>query len=170
MIDRAQAVRLLEGGDLIAVAMEAAAVRQRLHPDRIVSYPAMDAEPCSEPILFDPDETNEQHVERLERVRQAQIAAGAFTAVLPHVDGTAVEYLKLLALSRIYLENIPHIQTSWTLGLKICQIALRFGADDIAGPADGAPRPTEEQLRYVIRDAGFIPKARDALFRSYFLD
>ncbi len=170
MIDRTQAVRLLESGDLIAIAMEASAVRQRLQPDRIVSYPAMDGESPSEPILFGPGETNEQHVSRLERVRQAQVATGAFTAAIPHLEGTAVEYLKLLALSRIYLDNIPHIQTSWTLGLKICQIALRFGADDITGPANGTHGPTHEQLRYVIRDAGFIPKARDPLFRIYFLE
>ncbi len=105
----------------------------------------------------------------LEDLHQTQEATAQYTAVLPQIDATAVEYLRILALSRIYLDNIPHLQTSWSLGSKLCQIALSFGADDITGPPNEKHRLPDEQLRCLIRDAGFIPKERDALFRVYSL-
>ena len=93
---------------------------------------------------------------------------------------TAVEYLKTLAVSRLYLENILNVQASWvTQGLKLCQVALRFGANDVGSimieenvvSAAGAHhRSTEEELRRIIRDAGFVPKQRDTLYRTYFLN
>ena len=55
------------------------------------------------------------------------------------------------------------------MGLKLCQIALRFGADDIDNARAREQRPREEQLCCLIRDAGFIPKQRDAMFGMYFL-
>ena len=95
-------------------------------------------------------------------------------------EATAVEYLKVLALSRLYLENILNIQSSWvTPGLKTCQLGLRFGGNDVGSimieenvvSAAGAHhRATEEELRRLIRDAGFIPKQRDTLYRTYFLN
>jgi cyclic dehypoxanthinyl futalosine synthase len=85
----------------------------------------------------------------------------------PTVDviATGMEYVKTVALTRLCLDNVPHIQASWNLfGLKVAQVALRFGADDL-GSVDGTA--TTEELRRLIRDAGFSPKQRDALFRSY---
>jgi cyclic dehypoxanthinyl futalosine synthase len=76
---------------------------------------------------------------------------------------TGVEYLKMIAISRLYLPGIEHIQASSTAqGLKVLQMALRFGADD-AGSVP--PKVTEEDLRRVIRDAGFRPAQRDLLYR-----
>ena len=172
MITSDEAIELLRSNDLIGLAMEADAVRKRLHPECIVSYPAREVllpEP-SETISLSPGESMEEYVTRLALLRQQQEATGAVTAVIPRAHGTAAEYLKIVAVSRIYLENISHVQTSWVVGLKICQIALRFGADDITGSQNEKHRPTEEQLRCLIRDAGFVPKQRDALFQSYFLD
>ncbi|MEN6604361.1 MAG: dehypoxanthine futalosine cyclase, partial [Bryobacteraceae bacterium] len=97
-----------------------------------------------------------------------------------HEEATAVEYLKTLAISRLYLDNVENIQCSWvTQGLKTCQVGLRFGANDVGSTmieenvvsAAGAHHSAEdEDLRRLIRDAGFIPKQRDTLYRSLFLN
>ncbi len=122
---------------------------------------------------FGRGETLAQRIEVLELVRQLQEETGGI-AVFSLVNGqgeiTAVEYLKMLAVSRIYLENVPNIQASVAAqGLKTCQVALRFGGNDVGG-VSGGESVTEEELRRVIRDAGFVPKQRDAAFGIYFLN
>ena len=94
--------------------------------------------------------------------------------------GTAVEYLKVLAISRLYLSNFLNVQSSWvTQGLKVCQMGLRFGGNDVGSVmleenvvrAAGVTNcTTEEELRRIIRDAGFKPVQRDTLYRTYFLN
>ena len=94
-------------------------------------------------------------------------------------ETTAVDYLKTLAVSRLYLDNIDHIQSSWlTPGIKVCQVGLQFGADDVGSilieenvvyAAGVRNRTNESELRRVIWDAGFIPAQRDTLYRSYSL-
>src|SRR5580700_9841190 len=145
-------------------------------------------------MMFGTGETIEQRMNHFDIVRQMQEESGAFTAFIPwsfqrentslgrfvKEEATAVEYLKMLALSRIYLENILNIQSSWvTPGLKTCQVGLRFGGNDVGSimieenvvSAAGAHnRASEEELRRMIRDAGFIPKQRDTLYRTYFLN
>jgi cyclic dehypoxanthinyl futalosine synthase len=145
-------------------------------------------------MMFGTGETIEQRLNHLEIVRNIQEDTGGFTAFIPWFfqrentslgrfvkqEATAVEYLKMLALSRVYLDNILNIQTSWvTPGLKVCQVGLRFGGNDVGSimieenvvSAAGAHhRATEEQLRRLISDAGFIPKQRDKLYRTYFLN
>ncbi len=145
MISPQQAIDLFESDDLVSLGMRADAVRKRLHPERMVTY-FLDVDPASPTesiasIIFDPRDTNQQHVDRLQVIRDNQQRDGSFTAVAPSFDGTAAEYLKMLAISRIYLDNVPHVQTSWTLGLKVCQIALRFGADDISSIDISRPAP-----------------------------
>jgi cyclic dehypoxanthinyl futalosine synthase len=92
-------------------------------------------------------------------------------------EATAADYLKTLAVARLMLENIPHIEGDWTVqGPKVLGLALRFGADD-AGSV--APRQVERrearhhggeaEVRRIIRDAGFRPVERDALFRQSIL-
>jgi cyclic dehypoxanthinyl futalosine synthase len=124
-------------------------------------------------MQFGRGETLAQRIEGLELVRQLQEETGgiaAFSAVSGQGEITAVEYLKMLAVSRIYLENVPNIQASVAVhGLKTCQVALRFGGNDVGG-VSGAESVTEEELRRVIRDAGFVPKQRDAGFGIYFLN
>ena len=145
-------------------------------------------------MMFGAGETIEQRMNHFDIVRRIQEETGGFTAFIPwsfqrentslgkfvKEEATAVEYLKMLALSRLYLENILHIQSSWvTPGLKTCQLGLRFGGNDVGSimieenvvSAAGAHhRATEEELRRLIRDAGFIPKQRDTLYRTYFLN
>jgi cyclic dehypoxanthinyl futalosine synthase len=145
-------------------------------------------------MMFGCGETIEQRVNHLELVRQIQEDTGGFTAFIPwsfqrentslgrfvKEEATAVEYLKTLAISRIYLDNILNIQSSWvTPGLKTCQVGLRFGGNDVGSimieenvvSAAGAHhRASEEELRRLIRDAGFVPKQRDTLYRTYFLN
>jgi cyclic dehypoxanthinyl futalosine synthase len=73
-----------------------------------------------------------------------------------------------------------NIQTSWvTQGLKVCQLGLRFGGNDVGSvmleenvvrQAGAQHQASEEDLRRMIRDAGFVPKQRDTLYRTYFLN
>jgi cyclic dehypoxanthinyl futalosine synthase len=145
-------------------------------------------------MMFGCGETFEQRINHLELVRNLQEETGGFTAFIPwpfqrentslgrfiKEEATAVEYLQMLAISRIYLDNIEHIQSSWvTPGLKTCQLGLRFGGNDVGSimieenvvsAAGTHHRATEEELRRLIRDAGFIPKQRDTLYRTYFLN
>ena len=145
-------------------------------------------------MMFGAGETIEHRLNHFEIVRQIQEDTGGFTAFIPWFfqreytslgrfikeEATAVEYLKMLALSRIYLDNILNIQASWvTPGLKVCQVGLRFGGNDVGSimieenvvsAAGTHHQATEEDLRRLIRDAGFTPKQRDTLYRTYFLN
>ncbi len=145
-------------------------------------------------MMFGCGETIEQRVNHFEIVRRIQEDTGGFTAFIPWMfqrentslgrfvkeEATAVEYLKALAISRLYLDNIDNIQSSWvTPGLKTCQLGLRFGGNDVGSimieenvvSAAGAHHSaTEEELRRLIRDAGFVPKKRDTLYRTFFLN
>src|SRR3954470_9530548 len=145
-------------------------------------------------MMFGCGETLEQRMNHLELVRNLQQETGGFTAFIPWTfqrentslgrfvkeEATAVEYLQTLAISRIYLENFENVQSSWvTQGLKTCQLGLRFGGNDVGSimieenvvSAAGAHhRASEEELRRIIRDAGFVPKQRDTLYRTYFLN
>jgi cyclic dehypoxanthinyl futalosine synthase len=145
-------------------------------------------------MMFGCGETLEQRMNHFDIVRQIQEDTGGFTAFIPwsfqrentslgrfvKEEATAVEYLKTLAISRIYLDNIENIQSSWvTPGLKTCQVGLRFGGNDVGSimieenvvsQAGARNHATEEDLRQMIRDAGYIPKQRDTLYRTYFLN
>jgi cyclic dehypoxanthinyl futalosine synthase len=145
-------------------------------------------------MMFGTGETIEQRMNHFEIVRQIQEDTGGFTAFIPWFfqreytslgrfvkeEATAVEYLKMLALSRVFLDNISNIQASWvTPGLKVCQLGLRFGGNDVGSimieenvvsAAGTHHQATEEELRRLIRDAGFVPKQRDTLYRTYFLN
>ena len=145
-------------------------------------------------MMFGCGETIEQRLNHFDVVRRIQEETGGFTAFIPwsfqrentslgrfiKEEATAVEYLKTLAISRLYLDNILNIQSSWvTPGLKTCQVGLRFGGNDVGSimieenvvsAAGTHHRATEEELRRLIRDAGFIPKQRDTLYRTYFLN
>lgn len=145
-------------------------------------------------MMYGTGESLDHRLNHLEHVRRLQEETGGFTAFIPWSfqregtslgrfvkdEVTAVEFLKMLALSRIYLDNIPNIQTSWvTPGLKVCQMGLRFGGNDVGSimieenvvsQAGAHFHANEEDLRHLIRDAGFIPKQRDTLYRTYFLN
>jgi len=162
MITRQQALEMFESNDLIGLGMAADEVRRELHPEGLVTY-------CLEPggAVTTLDFAAQESLDRI--VGKLESTAGC-AAVMPRSEGTGAEYLKILSLTRIYLDHVPHIQASWQAGSKMGQIALRFGADDINGAETGGLRATEEEIRRMIRDAGFIPKQRDARFELYFLN
>jgi cyclic dehypoxanthinyl futalosine synthase len=136
-------------------------------------------------------ETIHHRIRHLERLRDLQDQTGGFTAFIPwtfqpentelahrHLpEITAAEYLRLLALSRIYFDNIPNVQVSWlTVGLKIGQVGLRFGVNDmgsimieenVISAAGARNRANDGELRRVIQDAGFTPRQRTTLYERY---
>jgi cyclic dehypoxanthinyl futalosine synthase len=132
-------------------------------------------------VIFGAGESFEERIAHLEAVRRLQEETGGFAALAPvsfHAIGgreldetTAVEYLKTLAVARMFVDNIENVQAEASAqGLKVLQMALRFGAND-AGAVQ-APSPgtaTEEELRRIIRDAGFQPVQRAMLYRSMLL-
>ena len=134
-------------------------------------------------MVFGVGETFADRVAHLELLRSLQEETGGFTSFTPlayassiATEPTAVEYLTTLAVSRLYLDNIQNLQGSWaTQGLKVLQMGLRFGGNDVGavlleerfGKPGGA---TEEELRRIIREAGFKPVQRDTLYRTMFLN
>jgi cyclic dehypoxanthinyl futalosine synthase len=135
-------------------------------------------------MTFGGGETFEHRVSHLQSVRQLQEETAGFTSFTPWTlstqgspvpgfeEATAVEYLKTLAISRMYLDNIENVQSNLeTQGLKVLQVGLRFGANDAGSVlhAQGQNAATEEQVRQVIRDAGFKPFQRDTLYRTMLL-
>jgi cyclic dehypoxanthinyl futalosine synthase len=144
-------------------------------------------------MMFGCGEEFRHRVNHFERVRRIQEDTGGFTSFIPWIfapentslgkrvpEATAADYLKTLAISRLYLDNIDHIQSSWlTPGIKICQIGLQFGADDVGSilieenvvyAAGVRNRTNEAELRRIISDAGYMPVQRDTLYRCYYLN
>ncbi|ACA59603.1 cyclic dehypoxanthinyl futalosine synthase [Candidatus Desulforudis audaxviator] len=137
-------------------------------------------------MMFGTVETPAERVRHLVRLREAQDRTGGFTAFIPwsyqppntELGGEAAgshEYLKVLAVSRLMLDNFPNVQASWvTQGPKVAQVALSFGANDFGGTmleenvvrAAGAAHcvPLAEIIR-MIRDAGFVPAQRTTEYR-----
>ncbi|WP_281185409.1 cyclic dehypoxanthinyl futalosine synthase [Trichlorobacter lovleyi] len=142
-------------------------------------------------MMFGSTETPEQIVEHIFRVRELQASGGSFTAFIPWTyqpgntelggsTATGVEYLKVLALSRIVLDNIPNIQASWvTQGAKLAQVALFFGANDLGGTmleenvvaaAGCCFRMSQQEMIELIQTAGFSAAQRStgyAILRQY---
>jgi cyclic dehypoxanthinyl futalosine synthase len=148
-------------------------------------------------MMFGHVETLAERIEHLERLRRLQDETGGFTAFIcwtfqppdhapwfdNRVDGVdmsrlpeagAFEYLKTQAVSRLYLDNIPNIQSSWvTQGEKIGGLALWFGANDmgslmieenVVAQAGTVYHLTLEQIRRLIREAGYIPRQRNVFY------
>lgn len=129
-------------------------------------------------IVFGAGETVAERLERFDAIRTLQAETGGFASIAPvsfHAVGgreldetTAVEYLKTLAVARIYVDNIENVEADWTTqGLKVLQMGLRFGANDVgAVQVETTKGATEEELRRVIRDAGFRPAQRELGYRA----
>jgi cyclic dehypoxanthinyl futalosine synthase len=137
-------------------------------------------------MMFGHIETLAERVETLDRLRQLQDETGGFTAYIcwtfqpehtamadvPPVG--AFEYLRTQAISRLYLDNIPNIQSSWvTQGAKIGQLALLFGANDmgslmieenVVASAGTVHYLTLEQIKNSIRELGYIPRQRNVFY------
>jgi len=133
-------------------------------------------------MMFGHVETVAERLEHLRRLRELQDRTGGFTAFIPwpfQPDNTvladidkvgAIGYLRMLALSRIYLDNINNIQASWvTQGPKVAQLSLFFGANDfgstmieenVVAAAGVSFRLSEQEIRRLVTDAGFTPMQR----------
>lgn len=133
-------------------------------------------------MMFRKKDAAEIIVGHFDKIRSLQDKTGGFTAFIPwsfqpgnsELDDeavTAVEYLRVLSLARIYLDNIPNIQVSWvTQGAKVAQIGLFFGGNDFGSVmieenvvrAAGANfRLKTEEIKHIIKTAGFTPKIRN---------
>ena len=139
-------------------------------------------------MMFGIGDNVSHRVKHLQRIRDVQDETGGFTAFIPWTfqrentalgrkiteEPTGMDYLKMVAVSRLFLDNVQHIQASWlTQGLRLGQTSLRFGADDMGSimieenvvSAAGAHNEAgEKELRYQISEAGFIPQQRDILY------
>jgi cyclic dehypoxanthinyl futalosine synthase len=138
-------------------------------------------------MMFGHVETVEERIEHLEQVRQLQDETGGFTAFIcwtfqpDHTDmadvppAGAFEYLKTQAISRLYLDNVPNIQSSWvTQGAKIGQLGLYFGANDmgslmieenVVSSAGTVHHLSLDQIKRAIREAGYIPRQRNVFYQ-----
>jgi cyclic dehypoxanthinyl futalosine synthase len=143
-------------------------------------------------MMYGHVETLEERVEHMRRIRELQDETRGFRAFISWTfqrDGnrlddavcdedmpTSFDYLLTQAVSRIYLDNVPHIQSSWvTQGLKVGQVALAFGADDmgsvmieenVVSAAGTTHRTSTEELVHLIRSLGKTPVQRDTLYRE----
>jgi aminodeoxyfutalosine synthase len=143
-------------------------------------------------ILYGHVETYEERIDHLLRLRAHQDDTGGFLAFIPlafHPENTvferrgwkhtpASEDLKMIAVSRLLLDNIPHVKAYWIMmGLPLAQIALHFGANDVQGTvvreeifhAAGARTETEQKIGELVRvitEAGRVPVQRDTLYNE----
>ena len=137
-------------------------------------------------MMFGHVETLGQRIEHLERVRRQQDDTGGFTAFIAWTfqaentrleapEAGASEYLRMQALSRIYLDNIPNIQSSWvTQGLEVGQVALKYGANDlgsimieenVVSEAGTTFRMGVADMRRLIEGLGYEARQRDNWYR-----
>ena len=169
-------------------------VRQQISPQKCTSSQWLEVMAAahraglktSATMMFGHLETRAERVEHLFKIRDQQDETGGFTAFIPwtyqpggtHLAGEAlgaVEYLKMLAISRLVLDNVPHLQVSWvTQGPKVAQVALKFGADDFGSTmleenvvaATGVGfRLTRAEIDTLIRQCGYEPRVRDHRYK-----
>jgi len=132
-------------------------------------------------------ETNAERIEHLRMIRDVQDRTGGFRSFIPwtyqaennHLKGrtqaTSLEYLRMIALARLFFDNVNHLQGSWlTTGKDIGQLTLHFGADDlgsvmleenVVSSAGARHRSNRSELIGLIRSAGRIPAQRDTLYQ-----
>jgi len=138
--------------------------------------------PTTATMMFGSIETPEERIEHMHVLRELQDETGGFTAFIPWYyvpfktplrgkEATGLEYLRVLAVSRLYMDNFPHLQASWlTPGVKMGQMALFYGCDDMGGTiieeqvvhdAGSTNEATRRDLENLIIKAGFEPVIRD---------
>ena len=134
-------------------------------------------------MMYGLGETLAERLEHLQRVKEVQARTAGFTAficwplqpentpTMSHQPKTgAVEYLRTVAFARVVLDNVPNLQSSWvTMGMKVGQIALRFGCNDfgslmmeenVVSAANTTNRTSLDEMERLIKDAGFTPARR----------
>jgi cyclic dehypoxanthinyl futalosine synthase len=138
--------------------------------------------PTTATMMYGSIETDEERLEHMHVLRELQDETKGFTAFIPWFyvpfktplrgkEATALEYLRVLSVSRLYMDNFPHLQASWlTPGLKMGQLALFYGCDDMGGviiedrvvrDAGANNDATRRELEEAIVGAGFTPVIRD---------
>jgi cyclic dehypoxanthinyl futalosine synthase len=137
-------------------------------------------------MLMGTGETNAERIEHLRMIRDVQDRTGGFRAFIPytyqpennHLKGrtqaTLFEYLRLIAVARLYLHNVAHIQGSWlTVGKEAGQLSLHYGADDlgsvmleenVVSSAGAKHRSNRMELIHLIRAAGRVPAQRSTTY------
>ena len=144
-------------------------------------------------MMFGHVETDAERIEHMTRIRELQDECSVFTAFIPWTfqpentamgelmlkdkggkKTTVAEYLRTLSLSRLYLQNVPHIQSSFvTQGMKTCQVGLAMGADDFGSAmleenvvsSAGCTHPTSiPEIERHIKDAGYVPQRRNMMY------
>ena len=141
-------------------------------------------------MMYGHIETVDDLVEHFDRIRNLQDETGGFYAFVPwsfapgdtplgrRIRGrraTANQYLRIIAVARLYLDNFDHVDASWFgEGRQSGQVALHFGADDFGGTlleesvmqeAGHHIRTTVQEVQTMIREAGFVPAQRDTHYR-----
>ena len=145
-------------------------------------------------MMFGHVESDAERIEHMTRVRELQDEVGVFTAFIPWTfqpentalgasmlaarggqKATVAEYLRTLSLARLYLQNVPHLQSSFvTQGMKTCQTGLAMGADDFGSAmleenvvsSAGCTHPTSiPEIERHIKDAGFVPQRRNMMYQ-----
>jgi aminodeoxyfutalosine synthase len=176
----------------------AAGVRQKICPEKVSGERWLEVTEIvhrsglktNATMLFGHLEEYADRVDHLARLRHLQDATGGFQAFIPlafqpdntRVPGArgvgGVDALKTLAISRIYLDNFEHIKAYWVmLGLKIAQVALAFGVNDLDGTvieekighdagADSPQALGQKEIIALIRKAGKVPVERDTLYNE----
>jgi aminodeoxyfutalosine synthase len=146
--------------------------------------------PTNATMLYGLKETYEQRIDHLSRLRKLQDMTGGFNAFIPlkfrkannlyssRNETTVVEDLKNFAISRLFLDNIPHLKAYWPMiGKQVARLSLHFGVDDLDGTIDDStriysmagaeeqnPASSLEELADMIRSSGFIPAERNTLY------
>ena len=132
-------------------------------------------------------ETNAERIEHLRMIRDVQDRTGGFRAFIPwtyqpennhlkgHTQATTLEYLRMIAVARLFFDNVAHVQGSWlTVGKDVGQLTLHFGADDlgsimleenVVSAAGAKHRSNRQEIIELIRAAGRVPAQRDTLYR-----
>jgi cyclic dehypoxanthinyl futalosine synthase len=174
------------GGEILVQRVRDDVAKKKAGADRwleIMEIAHQEGMKTSVTMMYGIGETLAERLEHLERVKEVQQRTGGFTAFIcwplqpentprmSHMQKTdAVDYLRTVAFSRIVLDNVPNIQSSWvTMGMKIGQTALRFVCNDfgslmieenVVSAANTTHRTSIEEMERLIRDAGFTPARR----------
>jgi cyclic dehypoxanthinyl futalosine synthase len=137
-------------------------------------------------MLMGTGETNAERIRHIAMIREVQDRTGGFRAFIPytyqpennHLKGrtqaTTIEYIRMIAIARLFLHNVAHIQGSWlTVGKEAGQLTLHYGADDlgsvmleenVVSSAGARHRSNRTELIHLIRTADRIPAQRDTLY------
>ena len=173
------------GGEILVDAIRERVARKKAQTDEwlgVQEEAHRQGMKTSVTMMYGLGETPADRIEHLFRVREVQNRTGGFTAFICwplQPDGTgmqdqpktdAVTYLRTLATSRIILDTVPNLQSSWvTMGLKVGQVALRFGANDfgslmmeenVVSAAGTTNRATLREMERAITDAGYQVRRR----------